>query len=362
MSFNKHQNTQGSQSQESYSQDIVKSPQLPKKQIPTFSKVVTNSMFPKKSQAILIDTVEGVEIKTYLKAIAAKTAPTNIVAPSKISQNRFCCYLNDTNLVDQLTKEGNNDIVINGQTAKIRTYVQKSKRVIFSNVHPCIPHDVITDELKLEGITPKSSMSFIRLGIDDIGFTQILSFRRQLFVSPEDVNKLPKEITVNHEDTIHHVYISTDRITCFVCNLEGYTARCCPTAKNIDANRQVPSPAESHVQPDESSENTQLYDRSDACDDSIQTQDKDVNESALDNTQQSKEPENQTLEFNGTPLFKKPTLAENSAKSKRATPPSNTSTSDVQEVDEVPKNAKKKSKLSAKKMKISKWPQITLIH
>ncbi|KAK2574839.1 hypothetical protein KPH14_012933, partial [Odynerus spinipes] len=107
--------------------------------VKSFSKVVSNSLFPKKNQAIIIDTIEGIEVKVYLKAIAAKTSPTNIVSASKIAQNRFCCYLNSTQLVEELTNEGNNEILIAGNKVKMRPYITKSKRVIFSNVHPCIP-------------------------------------------------------------------------------------------------------------------------------------------------------------------------------------------------------------------------------
>ena len=189
----------------------------------SFSKVVSYSMFPKKNQAILIDTVDGIELKAYIKAISTKTLPTNIVAASKISQNRFCCYLNSEKLVDELTREGNNEIEINGHKLYVRPYVSKAKRVIFSNVHPCIPHDEIIAVLTAKGISPESNMSFIRLGFEEEGFTQILSFRRQPFIDPSDVNKLPSVITVNYDDTLHNVYISTDKIVFYLQQRRTYS-------------------------------------------------------------------------------------------------------------------------------------------
>ena len=276
--------------------------QLKKNQSPSFSKVVSYSMFPKKSQAIVIDTVEGVQIKTYLKAIATKTEPTNIVAASKISQNRFCCYLNDVALVDKLTKEGNNVIEINGHPMKIRPYLVKSKRVIFSNVHPCIPHDVIIDELKCKGINPKSSMSFIRLGIDEVGFTQILSFRRQLFIDPEDINKLPKEITINYDEAIHHIYVSTDKITCFICNLEGHTARYCPTAKQTNTGRQSTDKyLTQHAAGTNNSDEHQIPTQVNISEDQNLGNEAGVTSSPVENV-------NQLNEFNGQMLFKRPAI------------------------------------------------------
>lgn len=198
----------------------------------SFSKVVSYSLFPKKTQAIVIDTVNDTDVKTYLKPMASKTVSTNIIAASKIAQNRFCCYFNDEKIVDELTKEGNSDIIINGEKLEIRPYVTKAKRVIFSNVHSCIPHDEIIAKLKDYNITPKSNMSFIRLGFDEPGFTQVLSFRRQLFIEPDDVNKLPSDFTINFDDTVYHIYVSADKITCFTCHKEGHTAKYCPTLKD----------------------------------------------------------------------------------------------------------------------------------
>ena len=181
-------------------------------------------MFPKKNLAIIIDTVEGLEIKAYLRAVATKTSPTNIIAASKISQNRFCCYFNDEKIVDQLTKEGNNIVEIDNHKLKMRPYVMKSKRVIFSNVHPSIPHDEIITVIKAQGITPKSNMSLIKLGFAKTGFTHILSFRRQIYIDP------------NYDDGIHYIYIFTDKITCFICNQEGHTARYCTNDKDTHAH------------------------------------------------------------------------------------------------------------------------------
>ena len=212
----------------------------------SFSKVVSYSMFPKKNQAILIDTVDGIELKAYIKAIATKTLPTNIVAASKISQNRFYCYLNSEKLVDELTREGNNEIEINGYKLYVRPYVSKAKRIIFSNAHPCIPHDEIISVLTAKGISPKSNMSFIRLGFEEEGFTQILSFRIQLFIDPSDVKKLPSVITVNYDDTLHNFYIFTDRKKCFICNKEGHIAPYCPTA-NTQQSMQISQITESEL-------------------------------------------------------------------------------------------------------------------
>lgn len=71
--------------------------------------------------------------------------------------------------MDELAKESVNILVINGTRVVMRPYVAKLKRVFFSNVLPSIPHDVIVDKLKENNITPKSNLSFMRVGTEKAG-------------------------------------------------------------------------------------------------------------------------------------------------------------------------------------------------
>ena len=77
----------------------------------------------------------------------------------------------------------------------------KTKRIILSNVCPIIPHNVILDTFKQMGIRTDSPISFIRVGFTETGFTHILSFCRQGYIHPDDVNKLPESLQVNYDDT-----------------------------------------------------------------------------------------------------------------------------------------------------------------
>lgn len=89
----------------------------------TYSKVATTpvvTQYPKKNQAIVFDSIDGVRDDEYIYAIAMKTRPENIVAASKITQNRFCCYFNSASIVDQLTQEGNNELLIDAAKVTIK--------------------------------------------------------------------------------------------------------------------------------------------------------------------------------------------------------------------------------------------------
>lgn len=112
---------------------------------PQFSQVVSErlrkSQNPKKEQAIAFDTIDSIKVEDYIYAIATKTAPVNIIGASKITQSRFCCYLNSASLVDELAQDGNNELEICGTKVTIHSYVVRLKRVIFSNVQLCIPNE-----------------------------------------------------------------------------------------------------------------------------------------------------------------------------------------------------------------------------
>ena len=61
---------------------------------------------------------------------------------------------------------------------------------------------------------------------------------RQVYVEREDISKLPEVIQINFENTLYWVYISTKKLTCFLCKEEGgHLAKHC---KSIEANAREP--------------------------------------------------------------------------------------------------------------------------
>ncbi|KAK2574834.1 hypothetical protein KPH14_012937, partial [Odynerus spinipes] len=171
------------------------------------------------------------------------------------------------------------------------------------------------------------------LGIDEPGFTHITSFRRQVFIDPDDIEKLPKEFTINYEETLYHIYVSTDKITCFVCKQDGHTAKYCKVntgnittqvsyCTNQYGNKPLSEPRY------EGNETNNIIPHN--LDNS-----KDINSGNKQLNQ---------LEFNGTNLFKKPIINESSRPSKRpvsiSTAPDDGSKIDSEE-EIVPKQVKK---------------------
>lgn len=46
-----------------------------------------------------------------------------------------------------------------------------------------------------------SKMTFIRIDIQDAGFNHVMSFKRQIFVNPEDIFKIPDSFIITYNDT-----------------------------------------------------------------------------------------------------------------------------------------------------------------
>lgn len=204
---------------------------MPQSYVSVAKKAATTS-FPKKEQAVIINVIESLKLVDYLNALSEFTDPKSILFASRISNNRVCIYLSSTDIVDLLVSK-HRIIKIGNEQLEIRRLVTPSKRVILSNVCPSIPHDVIESSLRNSGLKLLSPISFLRAGLSDDKFSHILSFRRQVYITPPELDntEFQTSLVIAHEGTNYRIFLSLDSMECFVCRQTGHIASNCPHAE-----------------------------------------------------------------------------------------------------------------------------------
>lgn len=224
------------------------------------AKTTPQTCFPKREQAIVIHAVEQCKLYDYVKSISDIVGSRNIIFASRISNNRICIYLSSTKVVDDLLSS-HDKITIQNIDLTIRRLINPAKRIIISNVSPTIPHEVIEMALKDSGIKLASPLSFLRAGLQDEEFNHILSFRRQVYISPSQDNEpvIQSTMLIPYEDTIYRIFLSADNMECFLCKERGHISSTCPRAnqafpelkttqdlpKKRPASSSSPAPSES---------------------------------------------------------------------------------------------------------------------
>lgn len=194
--------------------------------------------FPKKDQAIVINAIEELQILDYVKAVGNIIGPKSILFASKISNNRICLYLENKQYVDQIIEQNQTIKINDDHTISIRRLITPATRIILSNVCPSIPNQTLEKALLGTGMKIVSPISFLRAGIQDQEYAHILSFRRQVYITPDETT-IPDSLMINYEDTEYRVFLSGENIKCFKCNELGHPASKCP--KSITINREIPA-------------------------------------------------------------------------------------------------------------------------
>lgn len=209
---------------------------MPTSQVRSYSQAAKHTpvdTFPEREQAIILSVVEDLKLVDYVTTVGKIIGPKNVIFASKISNNRVCIYLANTNLVDFIVS--NHSITtISNKEVHIRRLVTPAKRVIFSNVSPNIPHYLLEAAIHNLGFQKASPVSFLRASLPTEEFGHVLSFRRQIYVHPDDTIALPSSIVINHKDLSFRIFLSYDELICFACKQVGHIANNCPN--KIDTN------------------------------------------------------------------------------------------------------------------------------
>lgn len=219
-----------SQPNEDFQSTVMSQPTTQSQPAPkntSYANVTSSLSFPRKDQAIILDSIDGITLREYLVSLSSLIPASSIRFISRISNARICIYLDSKKTADNLI-DVKKKIMVKNITLEIRPLVTRNKRIVLSNVCPVIPNYIIEEKFKELKIQILSPISFVKIGVPDPGFSHILSFRRQLYISPEDEKHLPESFQVNFDGTNYWIYISSDSLKCFSCNTTGHIAKNCP--------------------------------------------------------------------------------------------------------------------------------------
>lgn len=184
-------------------------------------------------QTIFVNSIDGIKKIQYIIALSNITKASIIIFASRISNNRFCTFLKNQQIADDII---NNRTAIYKDNIKIplRKLINPSKRIILSNVYPAIPNDTIIKALDKLEIKITSPITALKTGFKLDNFSHITSFRRQLYINPDDFSKFPGLIPVSSDNTIYQVFIIDNTVTCYCANILSIYRR-----KNTNSNSNL---------------------------------------------------------------------------------------------------------------------------
>lgn len=193
-----------------------------------YLNAIKSQQFPTKDQAIVIDASPEAQIQDYVTSLASYVKPEQIKFVSRISNNRVCVYFSNQQVAQEFVSK-QQKIKVNNSVLHVRPLITKNIRVVLSNVCPIIPHDIIEQEFAKLEIKLTSQITFLKVGLQNPAFNHIMSFRRQVYISSQDKEKLPESIKITFDETTYYIYLSTDTLSCIICKKEGHLAKNCQT-------------------------------------------------------------------------------------------------------------------------------------
>ena len=204
----------------------------------------SSSQPPTKEQAIVLNAVDNLKLTDYVVAIADVVQPENITFASRMSNGRVCIYLSSKALVDEFVAK-HSTVKINESEITVRRLMNPARRIIFSNVCPSVPNSILENLVQTVGLTAVSKISYLKASIEGKQFKHILSFRRQIYVQPNESIELPSSTVIKFDGTNYRVFLSYDDV-CFRCKATGHFVSDCPnkteTCAQMDTSTTTSTP------------------------------------------------------------------------------------------------------------------------
>lgn len=202
-----------------------------------------NEPRPSDEQAIVFDIEKETPVKDYVNELNKHFMNLkSFLYASRISGGR-CCVVMST--AEQATKlvEQVGYVTVNGNKSQIKFYVAKSVKVIISNAAYSITNSALKKFLVKDcNIRTSSSVSEfkINMGSDEDNSAGIKSFRRFIYIHPDDVDKIPnKPVRFYSGSNGCNVFFELDKPKCFRCFGTGHFQANCPENDSSSSEKEV---------------------------------------------------------------------------------------------------------------------------
>lgn len=196
-----------------------------------------NLKTPKKDQGLIIESVDGLKIKQYLKAVGEIIGAENIIYASRLSRDRICLYLKSKDLINEITQNFDN-ISIDEHNLYIRPLMLRATKYYLNRVCPSIPSSYLHDKISEIGINITSMIQREKMSNDEGEFSHIFSFRRTFYGIPEKNTNIPESILLNFDQEQHRIFLSTEIKRCTNCHKIGHLVDVCRQKENVDNTTQ----------------------------------------------------------------------------------------------------------------------------
>ena len=198
----------------------------------TFANVVGGSSnrvadrpLASKQQRVSYSTLSGSTVEDYVEAAIKKLGKQSVVSAGRLDDRYTHVYVKTTEMGERLRVEA---IEVNGEQTVALRLGEGSKRpptrLTLVRVLPEIPNRVIMDALSKFCVIESRIMP-----INLKGHSEVVSFRRQVFVSLREDIRIPHRLFLKGPEGSHEILVfGTGPNKCFRCGSEDHLVRECP--------------------------------------------------------------------------------------------------------------------------------------